>query len=182
VNAQLSPTTTSLSRDALVHTSEIEYETNPVPVSGFDNFTGVNFGGLSTNFRYNAIGRGPGAPIGAAFNAIYHPETFRDFGSPDWMKAATLGLTTALTYRLAPNVTLGGELEYYRAQNSLGFSGFAGHALYAGPTLYVKLTNKIRLAAAFSTQITGHAVGEPDPLDLTNFSRNKARLLVEFEF
>jgi hypothetical protein len=218
---------------------EIEYETNPTPdlqieasahgvyhqiqsVPGFDNFSGINFGGLSTNIRYNVIGRGPGAPIGltlsiepewarvddggkvvtdfgatakilvdtelvpdrlfAAFNAIYAPELIRDFGSPDWAKADTLGLTTALSYRIAPNVTLGGELEYYRAYNSLGFSGFAGHALYAGPTLYVQLTNKIVLAAAFSTEIAGHAAGEPSPLDLTNFSRHKVRLLAEFEF
>jgi hypothetical protein len=218
---------------------EIEYETNPTPdlqleptvhgvyhqvqgVDGFANFTGVNFGGLSTNFRYNVIGRGPGAPIGltftvepewsrvddggkvftdfqatskiladtelvpdrlfAAFNAIYHPETFRDFGSPNWMRAATLGVTTALAYRLAPNVVLGGELEYYRAHNSLGFGDFAGHALYVGPTLFVQLTNKILLRAAFSTEIAGHAVGESGPLDLTNFSRNKALLYAEFEF
>jgi hypothetical protein len=218
---------------------EIEYETNPTQdiqleptvhgvyheihgVNGFDNFAGVNFGGFSTNFRYNVIGRGPGAPIGltftvepewsrvndggkvftdfqatskiladtelvpdrlfAAFNAIYHPEIFRDFGSPNWMRAATLGMTTALAYRIAPNAVLGGELEYFRVHNSLGFDAFAGHALYAGPTLFVQLTNKILLRAAFSTEIAGHAVGEPRPLDLTNFSRNKALLYAEFEF
>jgi hypothetical protein len=218
---------------------EIEYETNPTPdlqleptvhgvyhqvqdVNGFANFTGVNFGGLSTNFRYNAIGRGPGAPIGltftvepewsrvddggkvftdflatskiladteivpdrlyAAFNAIYVPEIFRDFGSPNWMRAATLGATAALVYRIVPKVVLGGELEYYRAHNSLGFDDFAGHALYAGPTLFVQLTNKTVLRAAFSTQVAGHAVGEPFPLDLTNFSRNKAILYLEHEF
>ena len=218
---------------------EIEYETNPTPdlqleptvhgvyhqvqgVDGFANFTGVNFGGLSTNFRYNLIGRGPGAPIGltftvepewsrvddggqvftdfhatskiladteivpdrlyAAFNAIYVPEIFRDFGSPNWMRAATLGATAALVYRIVPNVVLGGELEYYRAHNSLGFDDFAGHALYAGPTLFVQLTNKTVLRAAFSTEIAGHAVGEPFPLDLTNFSRNKALLYLEHEF
>jgi hypothetical protein len=140
---------------------EIEYETNPTPdlqleptihgvyhqvqgVDGFANFTGVNFGGLSTNFRYNVIGRGPGAPIGltftvepewsrvddggkvftkfeatskiladtelvpdrlfAAFNAIYVSEISRNFGFPNWMRAATLGVTTALAYRIAPNV------------------------------------------------------------------------------
>jgi hypothetical protein len=218
---------------------EIEYETNPTPdlqleptvhgvyhqvqgIDGFANFTGVNFGGLSMNFRYNAIGRGPGAPIGltftvepewsrvddggkvftdfhatskiladteivpdrlyAAFNAIYVPEIFRDFGSPNWMRAATLGATAALVYRIVPNVVLGGELEYYRANNSLGFGAFAGHALYAGPTLFIQLTNKILLRAAFSTEIAGHAVGELFPLDLTNFSRNKALLYAEFEF
>jgi hypothetical protein len=48
--------------------------------------------------------------------------------------------------------------------------------------LYIQPTNKIKFAFAFSTEIAGHAVGEPSPLDLTNFSRNKARLLVEFEF
>jgi hypothetical protein len=218
---------------------EIEYETNPTQdiqleptvhgvyheihgVNGFDNFAGVNFGGFSTNFRYNVIGRGPGVPIGltftvepewsrvndggkvftdfqatskiladtelvpdrlfAAFNAIYHPEIFRDFGSPNWMRAATLGMTTALAYRIAPNAVLGGELEYFRVHNSLGFDAFAGHALYAGPTLFVQLTNKILLRAAFSIEIAGHAVGEPRPLDLTNFSRNKALLYAEFEF
>jgi hypothetical protein len=218
---------------------EIEYETNPTPelqleptihgvynqvqgVEGFANFTGFNFGGLSTNFRYNVIGRGPGSPIGltftvepewsrvndggkvvttfeatskiladtelvpdrlyAAFNAIYVPEISRDFGFPNWMRAATLGVTTALAYRIAPTVLLGGELEYYRAHNSLGFDDFAGHALYAGPTLFVQLTNKILLRAAFSTEIAGHAVGEPGSLDLTNFSRNRALLYAEFEF
>lgn len=218
---------------------EIEYETNPAPdlqleasahgvfhqiqgVDGFANFTGVNFGGLSTDIRYNVIGRGPGAPIGltftvepewsrvddggkvytdfgatakmladtelvpdrlyAAFNAIYAPEVSRDFGSPDWMRAATLGLTAGLSYRIDPKVTLGGEIEYYRAHNSLAFANFAGDALYLGPTLYMQITNKILLAAAFSTQITGHATGDLNPLDLTDFSRNKARLLVEFEF
>lgn len=79
-------------------------------------------------------------------------------------------------------MTLGGELEYYRANNSLAFSGFAGQALYAGPTLFVQLTNKILLAFAVSTEIAGHAVGVPSPLDLTNFARNKARVLAEFEF
>lgn len=218
---------------------EIEYETNPTPdlqieasvhgvynqilgVDGFKDFNGANFGGLSTNFRYNLIGRGPGSPIGvtitvepewsrvndggkvdtsfgattkllvdtelvpdrlfAAFNAIYEPEIGRDFGFPDWSKASTFGLTSALTYRILPNVTLGGEFEYYRVNNSLGFDGFAGHALYAGPTLFVQITNKILAAVAFSTEIAGHAEGVPGPLDLTDFARNKARLLVEVEF
>lgn len=118
----------------------------------------------------------------AAVNAIYAPDIGRDFGNPDWARASTLGLTTALTYRIAPKVALGAELEYYRAYDSFGFDGFAGHALYAGPTLFVQITNKILLAAAFSSQIAGHAAGNLNTLDLTNFSRNKARLLVEVEF
>jgi hypothetical protein len=118
----------------------------------------------------------------AAVNAIYAPEVARDFGSADWGRADTLGVTSALTYRILPNLAFGGELEYYRASNSLGFSGFSGQALYAGPTLYLQFTPKAKLSASFSTEIAGHAVGVPSPLDLTNFTRNKARLLAEFEF
>lgn len=219
--------------------SEVEYETNPLPdiqieasvhnvynsifgVDGFDNFHSVNFGGLSTNLRYNVVGRGPGSPIGLTFtiepewarvddggkvftsfaataklladtelvpdrvfgalNVIYGPEVSRDFGSPDWARAATLGVTSALTFRIMPHVTIGGELEYYRASNSFAFAGFAGQALYIGPTVYAELGPKIKLAAAFSTEIAGHEVGVPSPLDLTNFTHNKMRLLAEFEF
>jgi hypothetical protein len=118
----------------------------------------------------------------AAVNAIYTPEITRNFGSPKWAGASLLGLTTALTYRITPNVALGGELEYYRAYDGAGLNAFAGHALYAGPTCFIELTNKIHLAAAFSTQIAGHAAGNPNPLDLTNFSRNNARLRALFEF
>lgn len=118
----------------------------------------------------------------AAFNAIYTPEITREFGNQNWAGASQLGLTTALTYRITPNVTLGGELEYYRAYDGAGLNAFAGHALYVGPTCFIELTNKIHLAAAFSTQIAGHAAGNPNPLDLTNFSRNNARLRALFEF
>lgn len=76
---------------------------------------------------------------------------------------------------IAPKVTLGGELEFYHASDSFWLANFAGHAIYAGPTLFVRMTSKILLAAAFSTQIAGHAAGNRNPLDLTNFSRNNAR-------
>lgn len=118
----------------------------------------------------------------AAVNAIYAPDVLRDFGDPKWGRASTLGATAALTFRIAPKVAFGGEVEYYRAYDSFGFDGFAGHALYAGPTLFVQVTNKIKMTAAFSTQIAGHAAADPNLLDLTNFSRNKARLLFEIEF
>ena len=118
----------------------------------------------------------------AAVNAIYTPEVTRNFGNPNWAGASQLGWATALTYRITPIVALGGELEYYRAYDGAGLNAFAGHALYAGPACFIELTNKIHLAAAFSTQIAGHAAGNPNPLDLTNFSRNKARLRALFEF
>jgi hypothetical protein len=46
----------------------------------------------------------------AAANAAYAPEIAREFGTPNWQGASTLGLKKALTYRIMPNVALGGEL------------------------------------------------------------------------
>jgi hypothetical protein len=113
---------------------------------------------------------------------IYTPEIEREFGSPDWKRASTLGVLGALTYRIMPKVALGAELEYYRAHAGLGLNTLAGDALYVGPTFHMQVTNKLILSAAFSTQIAGHAVGNADLLDLTNFSRNKALVRAVFEF
>jgi hypothetical protein len=117
-----------------------------------------------------------------AFNAIYTPEFEREFGDPHWERASVLGLTAAMTYRLTSNVAFGGELEYYRVYQGLTFNSLAGDGLFAGPTFFIEITNKIFLAGAFSTQITGHAVGDPNHLDLSNFARNKAFLRALFEF
>ena len=191
-------------------------------VERLDDRHGANFGGLSSVFRYLAIGRGPGAPVGlqiavepqwsrvndagkpttafavvtsiiadtelvpnrlfAAFNATYTPAIAREFGTPDFQGASTLGLKTALTYRITPNVALGGELEYFRAYDGAGFNRLSGDALFAGPTCFISFTNKLFLSAAFSTQIAGHAADNPNFLDLTNFTRNKARLRLVWEF
>jgi hypothetical protein len=118
----------------------------------------------------------------AAFNLIYTPEIEREFGSPDWKRASTLGVLGALTYRIMPKVALGAELEYYRAHEGLGLNTLAGDALYVGPTFHVQVTNKFIMSAAFSTQIAGHAAGNANFLDLTNFSRNKALLRAVLEF
>jgi hypothetical protein len=118
----------------------------------------------------------------AAFNLLYTPEVERGFGSPDWERASTLGLLGALTFRAAPKIALGAEVEYYRAYDGVGLNRFAGDALYVGPTFHAQVTNKIIVSAAFSTQIAGHAAGDANLLDLTNFSRNKALLRAIFEF
>jgi hypothetical protein len=91
-------------------------------------------------------------------------------------------VTGALAYRVAPKITLGGELEYYRAYDGLLFNTFNGNAFYAGPTLHIQFDGKTMLAAAFSTQVAGQAVGDRNALDLTNFERYHANLKFEKEF
>ena len=125
----------------------------------------------------------------ASVNAIYEPLEARDFGDPAWRRAAEFGFAAALAYRidraLAPglkHLVLGAELEYFRAANSLTFAGFAGDSLWFGPTLYVHLNDTIFVEAAVSTQIAGHAIGDPNPLDLVHFSRNRAQVTLGIDF
>ena len=118
----------------------------------------------------------------AAFNLIYAPEVGKAVGDLDWQHSSTLGITGALAYRIAPKITLGGELEYFRAYDGLLFNTLDGQALYAGPTLQIQFNSKTMLAAAFSAQVAGQAVGEQQLLDLTNFERYQANLKLEIEF
>ncbi len=190
-------------------------------VEGLDDVNRFDFNGLSSEFRYLVIGRGPGAPVGLtltatpewgriddgghsvidfstafkvvadtevipnrlymAGNLIYVPDVAKSPGG-NWQPSSTFGATGALAFRFAPKITAGGEIEYYRVSDGLDFHAFQGQALYLGPILHIQWSNKIMLAAAFSSEIAGRATGDDRNLDLTNFSRYRANLKMEFEF
>ncbi len=118
----------------------------------------------------------------AAINLIYEPEVSRAPGDANWSRASGFGATAAMAYRVTPKVTLGGEAEYYRAYEGFGCNTLDGSAFYLGPTLHVQFTPKVFLNAAWSTQVAGHAAGEPGNLDLTNFPRQRALLGLHYEF
>lgn len=117
-----------------------------------------------------------------AINLVYEPEIWRPAAAAAWRRGATMGLTGGLVFRVTPRVALGWGLQYYRAHESLGFARLSGQALFGGPTLYVDLTDKLFVSAAFSTQLRGHATGENHALDLANFSTRMGWLLIGFEF
>jgi hypothetical protein len=136
---------------------------------------------FSTTFRIAADTEIIPNHLFGAVNLIYTPEIARAPGE-DWERASQLGATAALAYRITPKVTVGGEVEYYRAYDGLAFQAFDGSAFYVGPTLHIQFNSKVMLAAAFSTQVAGQAVGESHNLDLTNFERYHTNLKLEFEF
>ncbi|MFZ1150703.1 MAG: hypothetical protein WAR76_13340 [Xanthobacteraceae bacterium] len=115
-------------------------------------------------------------------NLLYEPETTRaDLGA--WQKESTWGVSAALAYQIVPKVVIGADLWYLQHYEGLAFNTFTGDAVYLGPTLYWQIASKVLVSAAFETQIAGHEVGAtPANLDLTDFSRMRARLLFEFEF
>lgn len=116
-----------------------------------------------------------------AVNLLYTPDIAKSPGQP-WQRSSTTGVTSGLAYRIAPKVTTGGEVEYYRAYDDFALQSLQGQALYVGPTLHIQFTGQTMLAAAFSTEVAGRASGESNNLDLTNFPRYRANLKLEFEF
>jgi len=115
------------------------------------------------------------------FNVLYEPETTRsDLGM--WENESTLGVSSALAYQIVPKVTIGADLWYLSHYSGAAFNSFTGDAVYLGPTFYWQIAPKILMSAAWEAQIAGHEVGVNSTLDLTDFSRERARLLLEFEF
>jgi hypothetical protein len=147
-----------------------------------DATSGVRTRDFSTAFRLIADTELIANRLYAAVNALYQPEIAKASGDLAWTRAATAGVTGGLAYRVAPKVTMGGEVEYYRANQGFGFRSLDGHALYVGPTLYIQFTSKAFLSMAFSSQVTGHATGDSRSLDFVNFERHRANARLEFEF
>jgi hypothetical protein len=114
-------------------------------------------------------------------NLLYEPETTRaDLGV--WDKESTIGQSLALAYRVRPDVTIGAEVWYLRHYDGLWFNTFTGDAVFVGPTLYVQLSRKTFMTAAWNTQIAGHEVGGAGALDLADFARHRAKLKFAVEF
>ncbi|MBV9569273.1 MAG: hypothetical protein JO172_14170 [Hyphomicrobiales bacterium] len=147
-----------------------------------DGTSGVRTQDFSTAFRLIADTEIIPNRLYAAVNALYQPEIAKPSGDLTWSRTATAGVTGGVAYRVAPKVTMGGEVEYYRAYEGFGFRSLDGHALYVGPTLYIQFTTKTFMSLAFSSQVSGHAAGDNRSLDLVNFERHRANAKLEFEF
>jgi hypothetical protein len=114
-------------------------------------------------------------------NLLYEPETTRgDLGV--WDRESTFGQSLALAYRIRPDMTIGAEAWYLRHYDGFWFNTFTGDAIFVGPTLYVQLSRKTFMTAAWNAQVAGHEVGVSDRLDLADFSRHRAKVKFAVEF
>ena len=108
------------------------------------------------------------------FNLIYEPSITRL--SEAWQNESSLEVSLAVAYAIAPEVFAGAEI---RRLSSSEQGLFTAQALFAGPSLYYKLTDTFAMKWAFSAQIpdaTSHR------LDLANFERYQALLLLVKSF
>lgn len=118
-------------------------------------------------------------------NLLYEPEMTKD---PDhigagWAMESTGGVSGAVSYRILPQVFVGGELWYLHHYDGAWFNHYTGSATYLGPTLYVQITPKVFMTAAWNTQIRGTEADDPtQKLNLAEFSRQRAKFKVAVEF
>jgi hypothetical protein len=118
----------------------------------------------------------------AGFNLRYEPEvTQTTFG--DTQREATVGGSAALSFRLAPNVLLGGEVWYLRHYDAANLTALTGDTVLLGPTLFIQLTPKMFIQAAWNTQVWGREAANPGAFfNFEEFQRNRAKLKFAYEF
>ncbi|MFL5069033.1 MAG: hypothetical protein ACJ8D9_05520, partial [Xanthobacteraceae bacterium] len=100
-----------------------------------------------------------------------------------WEHESTFGVSGAIAGAIAPGFFLGAEVRYLSHFEGSFLNKFEGEAVFVGPTLSVRFLPRAVVQAAFSAQVAGKSVDEPNrSLDLVNFERRQARARLVIEF
>jgi hypothetical protein len=118
----------------------------------------------------------------AAVNLLYQPEWTNFLGTGKTEQDTTLGVAWAVMAQVRPGFLIGAEARYLRKYEGSGLDVFAGHALFLGPTVFIRLSERSRLTAAWSFQVSGRSAAMPGSLDLVNFERHQVRLIYGIDF
>jgi hypothetical protein len=119
-----------------------------------------------------------------AANLQWAPQTAQDPANRShWMDSSLALASMALAYQLSTKFFAGVETRYLSSFGNAWPSQNLGNALYVGPTLLWRVTDKASFNTTYQPQVSGHASGSPDRnLDLDNFERAqfRAKLAVAF--
>jgi hypothetical protein len=118
----------------------------------------------------------------AGLNLLYQPQWTNFLATNRTEQQVTIGVAWAMMAQVQPGLLIGGEARYLRTYEGLGLDVFAGHALLVGPTIFVRLTERSRLTAAWSFQVAGRSAATAGSLDLIDFERHQARLVYGINF
>jgi hypothetical protein len=123
----------------------------------------------------------PGFSV-AALNLTYQPEWSRILATGQAEQESTVGAAIGVMAQIRPGFFLGGEARYFRKYEGIGLEQFEGQGLFVGPTAFLKLSERSRLTANWSFQAWGRPAGSAAALDLVNFERHQARLVLGVNF
>lgn len=88
----------------------------------------------------------------AAMNVTYAPSVEQMVGV--WQRQSGLEVSAAISGLIAPGVLVGAEVRRLAAFNGLFLNREDGSALYAGPSLFLKLTDELTVKFVWSAQIS----------------------------
>ena len=119
-----------------------------------------------------------------AVNLNYAPAIQKTDDDPlgEWVRTSSTNVSGALTYQVSNRLFLGGELRYLAAFEGAFLNHNIGNAIFAGPTMLVKITDATSLNLVWTPQIRGHATDTDRRLDLDNFERHQFRAKLATSF
>lgn len=117
-------------------------------------------------------------------NVIWTPQRAEDPNDRSrWLSSSSLLVSSAIAYRVSPSLFVGAEVRYLGIYDTLLPTGEAGHAVYAGPTLLWKATDRIAFNTTVQPQVAGRSIVNPGlRLDLDNFERAQFRVKLTVAF
>jgi len=110
-------------------------------------------------------------------NIIWTPQQAEDPGDRSkWLSSSAILLSSAIAYQISPQFFVGAEARYLGSFTTIFPTREVGHAIYVGPTLLWKITDKVTFNTTFQPQVAGRSTANPGlRLDLDNFERVQFR-------
>ncbi|MGL4635007.1 MAG: hypothetical protein ACRCWF_03420 [Beijerinckiaceae bacterium] len=100
-----------------------------------------------------------------------------------WCRGSALNLRAAVSAKINDAFYVGVEAQHLRAYSGTFLNRLNGSANYIGPTFFWQaIPDKLSVSGTFATQVSGHARGVRNDLDLNNFSRHIAKLKLGYSF
>lgn len=142
-----------------------------------DGVSGLGVNALSAEFKFYIDQVIIPDQLFAALNLNYQPGAQQAFaaGSP-WVSGSATNVSAGLTWQITPSLFVGAEVRYLGVFDGAYLNRTLGTALFVGPNLTVKFSEKTALNIAWTPQISGDANGIGGRLDLINFERHQLRV------
>ncbi len=100
-----------------------------------------------------------------------------------WLSASAILLSSAVAYQVSPKFFVGAEVRYFGIFATILPAREVGHAVYFGPTMLWKVTDKVAFNTTFQPQIAGRSTSNPGlRLDLDNFEKLQFRAKLSIAF
>ena len=117
-------------------------------------------------------------------NVIWAPQRAEDpTERRRWLSSSAILISTAVAYQVSPKFFVGAEARYFGNYSTIFPTREVGHAVYVGPTMLWKITDKVAFNTTLQPQITGRSSTNPAlRLDLDNFEKAQFRAKLSIAF